>query len=557
MKRAFLQLFEHKSRNKKPEVTINQDTVKALEKMISILSKSHDPKLTGQKEKITLAKEKAEKIISRKQQKKKDIEHLIGKISQKKILIKDFSNIEDLNNKNTKERYKNLKNEISSLEIELHKLTTPEPLNPVEMVDVLGSLPEYSTLEIEPDWLNVIDSLSVKMPTTNLIYISDNFVDKIFINYIKKEIVLRKSFLKESTQNLSIVTKLPDKAGDLDNILGVVKNLQENSKSVFTWDQELYRSQIDALAEPLQLLLKIRGKLKIWLDVDKFVRQHKITDGSLVKMIKKAKLPADGSGIFGFLGGQEVNDLAKLLDKVEPLTKNYWLFYNTFVNKGDKDFLLSQLKVYKESLVQQIKVGFGRFIKDTNLDKQALSSDGSNTIIKIGKKSFQNSQPKNLSEIIGLFFDKQVSLIVLDYFGDNTAFRLNNHYQKQLDCTNLAIKILSTRTYKDIPVEESETVSFYPNWLKADFFSHAINFLNNYFQHETDSLGKNKIINIILGYVIEETMTDTELLYLSDLAHYNLEKKLLFLQSTKKILNFCERRFNDDQVGILKKIYNF
>jgi hypothetical protein len=243
-------------------------------------------------------------------------------------------------------------------------------------------------------------------------------------------------------------------------------------------------------------------------------------------------------------------DLAKL-------TKNYWLFYNTFVNKGVKDFLLSQLKVYKESLVQQIKVGFGRFIKDTNLDKQALSSDGSNTIIKIGKKSFQNSQPKNLSEIIGLFFDKQVSLIVLDYFGDNTAFRLNNHYQKQLDCTNLAIKILSTRTYKDIPVEESETVSFYPNWLKADFFSHAINFLNNYFQHETDSLGKNKIINIILGYVIEETMTDTELLYLSDLAHYNLEKKLLFLQSTKKILNFCERRFNDDQVGILKKIYNF
>ena len=95
MKRAFLQLFEHKSRNKKPEVTINQDTVKALEKMISILSKSHDPKLTGQKEKITLAKEKAEKIISRKQQKKKDIEHLIGKISQKKILIKDFTPVRD------------------------------------------------------------------------------------------------------------------------------------------------------------------------------------------------------------------------------------------------------------------------------------------------------------------------------------------------------------------------------------------------------------------------------------------------------------------------------
>ncbi len=130
MKRAFLQLFEHKSRNKKPEVTINQDTVKALEKMISILSKSHDPKLTGQKEKITLAKEKAEKIISRKQQKKKDIEHLIGKISQKKILIKDFSNIEDLNNKNTKERYKNLKNEISSLEYRTPQINNPRTIKP-------------------------------------------------------------------------------------------------------------------------------------------------------------------------------------------------------------------------------------------------------------------------------------------------------------------------------------------------------------------------------------------------------------------------------------------
>lgn len=262
--------------------------------------------------------------------------------SVKKNLIKDFSNIEDLNNNNTKERYKNLKNEISSLEIALHKLTPPEPLNPVEMFDVLGSLPEYSILETEPDWFNVIDSLSVRIPTTNLIYISDNF-----INYIKKEIALRKSFLKESTQNLSIVTKLPDKAGDLDNILGVVKNLQENSKSVFTYDQELYSSQIDALAEPLQLLLKVRGELKIWLDVDKFVRQHKITDGSLVKIVKKAKLP-DGGGIFNFLGEQELNDLVKLLDRIEPLTKNYWLFYNTFVNKDDKDFLLSQLKVYKK-----------------------------------------------------------------------------------------------------------------------------------------------------------------------------------------------------------------
>jgi hypothetical protein len=546
MKARFKQMWiEHKSKDKKPEEVIENDTAKALEKMISILSKSADPKLRPQKEKITLAKEKAEKIILKNQQKKKDIEHLTKQISQKKLLIKDSSNTKGLASQSKEERYKKLGNEILTLEREVQKLKTPQPLKPLEMVDVLGFLTEYSTLGMESDWSKVIDSLSVKMPTTNLIYISDNFVNKIFINYIKKEIVLRKSFLQESAQNLSIVTKLPDKVGDLDNILGVVKNLQE-----------FYSSQIDALAEPLQLLLKVRGKLKIWLDVDKFVRQHKITDGSLVKMVKKAKLP-DGGGIFNFLGEQELNDLVKLLDRIEPLTKGYWLFYKTFVNKDDKDFLLSQLKLYKKSLVQQIKVGFGSFIKGTNLDKQTSSPEDSDTIIKIGEKYFQNLQQKNLSEIIGLFLNKQVSLIVLDYFDNNTAFRLNNHYQKQLECTNLAIKILSARTYKGIPVEESETVSFYPNWLKADFFSHTINFLNNYFQHATNPLGRNKIINIILGYVIEKDMTDTELLYLSDLARYNLEKKLLFLQSTKKILNFCQTRFTDDHVETLKKNLQF
>ena len=84
-----------------------------------------------------------------------------------------------------KEKCKKLENEILTLEREVQKLKTPQPLKPLEMVDVLGFLTEYSTLGMESDWSKIIDSLSVKMPTTNLIYISDNFVNKIFINYIK------------------------------------------------------------------------------------------------------------------------------------------------------------------------------------------------------------------------------------------------------------------------------------------------------------------------------------------------------------------------------------
>ena len=75
MKARFKQMWiEHNSKDKKPEEVIENDTAKALEKINSTLSKSLDPKLTGQKEKITLAKEKAEKIILKNQQKKKDIE---------------------------------------------------------------------------------------------------------------------------------------------------------------------------------------------------------------------------------------------------------------------------------------------------------------------------------------------------------------------------------------------------------------------------------------------------------------------------------------------------
>lgn len=55
MKARFKQMWiEHKSKDKKPKDVIKDDTDDALEKMISILSKSPDPKLRGQKEKVTL-----------------------------------------------------------------------------------------------------------------------------------------------------------------------------------------------------------------------------------------------------------------------------------------------------------------------------------------------------------------------------------------------------------------------------------------------------------------------------------------------------------------------
>lgn len=124
MKRAFLQLFEHKSRDKQTKIIINEDTVKSLEKMISILSKSTDPILGPQTEKIKLIKEKTQKIILKTQQKERDIEQFAEKIRQK-MLIKDAITRQDLDSQSKEERYKKLENEILELDIELQKLERP------------------------------------------------------------------------------------------------------------------------------------------------------------------------------------------------------------------------------------------------------------------------------------------------------------------------------------------------------------------------------------------------------------------------------------------------
>ncbi|NDA89848.1 MAG: hypothetical protein EBY20_02920 [Alphaproteobacteria bacterium] len=50
---------EHKSRKKKPQDVIEDDTAQALEKMIRILSKSQDSELVKEKEKLNLVRKKS------------------------------------------------------------------------------------------------------------------------------------------------------------------------------------------------------------------------------------------------------------------------------------------------------------------------------------------------------------------------------------------------------------------------------------------------------------------------------------------------------------------
>lgn len=125
MKRTFLQLFEHKSRDKNSQDLIEYNTAKTLEKMISILSKSQDPKLVKEKETLNLVKKKVWKEINNQQQKVKEIQLIREQIRQK-----------------IKTPYELI------LKQQLKILKNPEPLEPLEMVDALLSLPKHPRYNI-------------------------------------------------------------------------------------------------------------------------------------------------------------------------------------------------------------------------------------------------------------------------------------------------------------------------------------------------------------------------------------------------------------------------
>ena len=116
---------EHKSRKKKPQDVIEDDTAQALEKMIRILSKSQDPKEEKEKEKLNLVRKKVWKALSKQHKKEQEIQTIdeeIRKAKEPKAIFK--------------------------LEEQLQKLKKTGPLEPLEMVDALLFFPKHPRYNI-------------------------------------------------------------------------------------------------------------------------------------------------------------------------------------------------------------------------------------------------------------------------------------------------------------------------------------------------------------------------------------------------------------------------
>lgn len=504
MKARFKQMWiEHQSKDKKPKDIIKDDTDAALGKMISILSKSQHPELVKEKEKLNLVRKKLCKELSKQHQKEQEIQTIneaIRKVKEPKTIFK--------------------------LQGQLQKLKNPEPLEPLEMVDALLSLLNRSHYKV-PSIKKVserIDNLEriPKLHAEELIYVASELTATALITPIKYKIDVRKKFLEKTLGSLSIVTKLPNKPGDQENISGVVKNLQESFKGVFVHNQELYKNQIDLLAESLQLLLRIRGELKAWVDVDKFVKQYKIAGEQLILMVRNAKSP-DGGGIFQFFGGEDLKNLVKLLDKLEFLTQDHRLFYKTIIEPSSTDNLILKLTKYKAVLDQQIsmpdQVCHGYYI--------------------------------NFLSILDSYFNKALSDIILKYFGiDNIIIRTNKYYKDQLYYTNTAIKWLTgIQSSKKNHIEDVHGRGYI-----------NVNSVIELLDKKEISYGKprSRITNERYGYpgpTKDQTIKEKE--YSDHLKEYPLKEKLSLLNQTQKILSFFEQIFLKVMFSICKKFYSF
>lgn len=352
------------------------------------------------------------------------------------------------------------------------------------------------------------------------------------ITPIKYKIDVRKKFLEKTLGSLSIVTKLPNKPGDQENISGVVKNLQESFKGVFVHNQELYKNQIDLLAESLQLLLRIRGELKAWVDVDKFVKQYNITDGQLVRMVKNAKDP-DGGGIFRFFGGEDFKNLIKLLGTQELLTQDYRLFHKTITGSSSTDNIISKLNNYKKVLEDKITA-----INTYHLYHNCPKKLEPTIIVK-------NNEFYNFSLILSKYFTQDVCNIILEYFIDNSI--ISNYHKKQLYYTSIAIQWLnSIQSLRENSLKDTHS-RVYINANSVIELPDEKEISNG----KPRSKLKNERYDYT-GLTKKQQIQAKE--YLDHLKERDLIGKLSLLKQTQEILSFFEQIFIKGNVQHLQKI---
>lgn len=373
---------EHKSRGKGGEIASLQDILKALNKLTEILPDSGPEELTTVKSKIALQSKKLEKtklVYKEKEQEiarlKQEIENIqqnlralnnkeqvqLDRVKDKiKKSLEELDKEEQLINKSNPEQSEKIKALMQEKRAELNKELTEKledfeplenlihkPLQPTEMIDALIYSP------YRPNSLDEAHGSTAESSTSELIDTANSLISIATTEVLKYKIDIRKDFLKTTKGKLPLLTKLPNKSGDKDNILSPVENLKKSFEGTFTYDHQLYAQLTNIFSSSLYLLIDLRGQLKLWENPSKYIKL--MTDkASTTKTIKQVETAKSSGKLFSLLKGQNLTNLAELIKNVESLTQDYSLFYGSIIAKNSPKSLISELREHRKSLQEQI-----------------------------------------------------------------------------------------------------------------------------------------------------------------------------------------------------------
>ena len=368
MKKREQRVKEHKEHKSigKGIVISPQDILKALNKFAAILPVSRPEELTLAKTKVAVEKEKIEQEIEKGVQKAKKIAPLVRAIEgiNEKIIHLPEKDKQDLSlplgkAKPTRSAIQKMEATIKKTQDEFHKelaekqeelqtlrSTSSEPLQPTEMVDALIYSPYH--LHLLNEVLVKLEGLTAESSASELIDTANSLISIARIEPLKSKINLRKDFLEVTKGKLPLVTKLPNKPGDEDNIGGFIHSIK-NLKRAFVAEQEINDQRIHFLQESTDLLLVLRGYLKMW--------------GNPELMPKTEQIDFSQGGIIGFLDPL-LSELEKIVKSVSLLVKDFSLLYD-FVepDKSSPQNLMLLLENYREFLYKQKEFNHKKFLK--------------------------------------------------------------------------------------------------------------------------------------------------------------------------------------------------
>lgn len=559
MKKRGQRVEEHKEHKLKEKGIIisPENIIEALDKFAAILPDTGPEELTIVKSKIASQRENLQKEIEKGKGKETEkrrldwqiecIEKIINKLKTQgvqdletimrpsKPSRKDIQEMEAMITRKEKE--------LAEKQEELQILKSPsfKPLQPTEMVDALIYSHYY------PDSLDEVlrkpESLTAQSSAKELIDTANNLISISSIEPLKSKINSRKDFLKTTKAKLPLLTKLPNKPGDENNILHIISSFKENFKGISIYDNKLYERLIDILSDSLMLLITLRGQLKLWQNPDKYISL--ITDDTLKtkisEQIKNAKLI---DCLFSWLGGGNLTKLAELIKKVNSLTEDYSLLYNALVMKSSENTFMLQLKGHREFLQNQIDFHYN-FFKEFRGESSTTLAVGKNyygdlsqiIITSCFDTEGSTGEKPALSRTLSVY-SKEYSLasIILEYLGIIPSFFGGvKYYQKQIEYTRIAITWLSF-SKSNLP---DEIIG-----IDQSKVSGLLDYANP-FSSISDYLKNEDVINIVLEYAGLKHKFD----YLHQSEKHEFNQKLSFFLEIEKKLKIVGKFIQKEEIG--------